>query len=41
MNDARSDPPKFDAAKILDGILRCVEVETPSHDGEAINRLVG
>lgn len=40
MNDARSNLPKLDAQEILAGILRWVEVETPSHDGKAVNRLV-
>jgi glutamate carboxypeptidase len=40
MNDAKSNLPKLDAEEILAGILRWVEVETPSHDGKAVNRLV-
>ncbi|MGH6660384.1 MAG: M20/M25/M40 family metallo-hydrolase, partial [Rhodospirillales bacterium] len=40
MNDAKSNLPKLDAEEILTGVLRWVEVETPSHDGKAVNRLV-
>lgn len=40
MNDAKSNLPKLDAGEILAGILRWVEVETPSHDGKAVNHLV-
>jgi hypothetical protein len=32
--------PAFDGEEILAGIRRWVEIETPSHDGEAVNRLV-
>ena len=32
--------PKIYAAEILEGIRRWVEIETPSHDGKAVNRLV-
>jgi glutamate carboxypeptidase len=42
MNDspARSNIPTFDSEEILAGIRRWVEIETPSHDGAAVNRLV-
>jgi len=32
--------PVIDAEEILDGIREWVEIETPSHDGAAVNRLV-
>src|SRR5215813_11986227 len=32
--------PTFDGEEILAGIRRWVEIETPSHDGVAVNRLV-
>ena len=32
--------PSIDADEILDGILEWVRIETPSHDGAAVNRLV-
>src|SRR3546814_55889 len=35
----RSNEPKVDAEDILAGILRWVGIETPSHDGAAVNRL--
>ncbi len=35
-----SNAPKIDAEEILEGIREWVEIETPSHDGEAVNRLV-
>jgi len=41
MNDnAKSNAPRLDAEEILAGIRRWVEIETPSHDGAAVNRLV-
>ena len=36
----RSNIPTFDGEEILAGIRRWVEIETPSHDGVAVNRLV-
>jgi len=36
----RSNIPTFDGDEILAGIRRWVEIETPSHDGVAVNRLV-
>ena len=35
-----SNIPTFDGEEILAGIRRWVEIETPSHDGAAVNRLV-
>ena len=32
--------PRIDADEILDGILEWVRIESPSHDGEAVNRMV-
>ena len=44
MNDtaasARKNIPELDAEEILDGVLRWVEIESPSHDGCAVNRMV-
>ena len=34
-----SNSPRLDAEEILDGVLRWVDVETPSHDAAAVNRL--
>ena len=39
MND-KANEPRIDADEILSGIREWVEIETPSHDGEAVNRLV-
>ena len=35
-----SNLPTFDGEEILAGIRHWVEIETPSHDGAAVNRLV-
>ena len=41
MNDASgSNIPVLDAEEILAGIRRWVEIESPSHDAAAVNRLV-
>ncbi|MEQ8229407.1 MAG: M20 family metallopeptidase [Rhodospirillales bacterium] len=46
MTDAPENPAKssnepiLDADEILAGLLRWVEIESPSHDGEAVNRVV-
>jgi glutamate carboxypeptidase len=41
MNDAeRSNLPVLDAEEILAGIRKWVEIESPSHDAAAVNRLV-
>ncbi|MBM3523367.1 MAG: M20/M25/M40 family metallo-hydrolase, partial [Alphaproteobacteria bacterium] len=41
MNDTtRSNIPVLDAEEILAGIRRWVELESPSHDAAAVNRLV-
>jgi glutamate carboxypeptidase len=39
MND-KANEPRIDAEEILAGIREWVEIETPSHDGQAVNRLV-
>lgn len=39
-DSTRSNIPTFDGEEILAGIRRWVEIETPSHDGVAVNRLV-
>src|SRR5690606_22545615 len=42
MNDsAKGNLPRIDAEEILAGIREWVEIETPSNDGAAVNRLVG
>ena len=39
MNDAAKDNlPRIDAEEILAGIREWVEIETPSHDGKAVNK---
>lgn len=35
-----SNEPKIDADEILQGIVEWVEIESPSHDGVAVNRMV-
>ncbi|MBC7135824.1 MAG: M20 family metallopeptidase, partial [Oceanibaculum nanhaiense] len=39
MNDIASNQPRIDAEEILHGIRRWVEVESPSHDAAAVNRM--
>ena len=39
MNDSTQNTPVIDGDEILEGILKWVEVESPSHDGEAVNRM--
>lgn len=40
MDQATRNEPRIDAQEILDGICEWIEIETPSHDGAAVNRLV-
>ena len=44
MNDeqspAKSNVPTIDAEEILSGILEWISIESPSHDAEAVNRMV-
>jgi glutamate carboxypeptidase len=40
MSDQASNSPKVDPDEILEGIRIWVEIETPSYDGEAVNKLV-
>lgn len=40
MTDAASNRPALDAEEILAGIRRWVDVESPSHDGAAVNKVV-
>lgn len=40
MKHNETNEPRIDAAEILEGIRRWVEIETPSHDGKAVNLLV-
>ncbi len=39
-NPAGSNEPRIDAEAILEGILEWVRIESPSHDAEAVNRMV-
>jgi glutamate carboxypeptidase len=40
MNDSTSNLPALDGQEILEGVLKWVEIESPSHDGEAVNVMV-
>lgn len=40
MDNAKSNLPALDAEEILAGVLSWVEIESPSHDGAAVNRMV-
>ena len=40
MDNAKSNLPALDAEEILAGVLNWVEIESPSHDGEAVNKMV-
>ena len=40
MNDSASNLPALDGQEILEGVLKWVEIESPSHDGEAVNVMV-
>lgn len=40
MPDTTTNTPKVDPDEILEGIRTWVEIETPSYDGEAVNKLV-
>ncbi|MBO6519484.1 MAG: M20 family metallopeptidase [Rhodospirillales bacterium] len=40
MDNAKSNLPALDAEEILAGVLGWVEIESPSHDGEAVNKMV-
>lgn len=39
MDDAKPNTAQLDAEEILAGVLGWVEIESPSHDGEAVNRM--
>lgn len=39
MSDTAKNAPVIDAAEILEGILKWVEEESPSHDPDAVNRM--
>lgn len=41
MDNVKSNLPALDAEEILAGVLSWVEIESPSHDGEAVNKMVG
>ncbi len=40
MDNVKSNLPALDAEEILAGVLGWVEIESPSHDGEAVNKMV-
>ena len=40
MNKPASNLPALDADEILTGIIEWVDIESPSHDGVAVNRMV-
>ena len=39
MDDAKPNIAELDSEEILSGVLGWVEIESPSHDGEAVNRV--
>jgi glutamate carboxypeptidase len=39
MDGQKTNAPKVDGEEILDGIRQWVEIETPTYDGEAVNKL--
>ena len=40
MNKAKTNLPELDADEILAGVISWVDIESPSHDGEAVNGMV-
>lgn len=40
MNNQKTNLPALDAEEILAGVLSWVEIESPSHDGQAVNGMV-
>jgi glutamate carboxypeptidase len=40
MNTETKNVPVIDGDEILDGVLRWVDIESPSHDGDAVNHMV-
>lgn len=40
MNDEAKNVPVIDGDEILEGVLRWVDIESPSHDGDAVNHMV-
>ena len=40
MNDDAKNDPVIDAEEILEGVLRWVEIESPSHEADAVNQMV-
>ncbi len=40
MADARKNEPKLDADEVLAGIVEWVSIESPSHDGKSVNKVV-
>ena len=39
MNETVNNQPTIDGEEILDGVLRWVDVESPSHDPDAVNQM--
>jgi glutamate carboxypeptidase len=40
MADTRKNEPKIDAEEVLNGIVEWVSIESPSHDGKSVNKVV-
>ena len=40
MAEARKNEPKIDADEVLNGIVEWVSIESPSHDGRSVNKVV-
>ena len=40
MPDTRKNEPKIDAEEVLNGIVEWVSIESPSHDGTSVNKVV-
>ncbi|MBT6094954.1 MAG: M20/M25/M40 family metallo-hydrolase, partial [Rhodospirillaceae bacterium] len=40
MNEEAKNAPVIDADEILEGVLRWVDIESPSHDADAVNHMV-
>jgi glutamate carboxypeptidase len=40
MAEARKNEPKIDAEEVLNGIVEWVSIESPSHDGRSVNKVV-
>src|SRR5213076_299604 len=40
MSEPRKNEPKIDADDVLAGIVEWVSIESPSHDGKSVNKVV-